>query len=380
MGWLLLMIAFSAFVFALALLPAGLFMRNLPLFRRLRPVASIENAPRFSVLIPARDEESAIGEAIDSILANDYANFELVVLDDHSTDQTAAIVQQRAAGDRRVRMIEGNPLPDGWNGKQHACWQLANAADGEWLIFLDADVRLSKDALSRIASELTSNGRDLISGFPRQVTKTISEQLLIPMMHVILLGYLPLDQMRASTKAEFGAGCGQLFITRRTSYFTCGGHRGIRHSRHDGLKLPRLFRSHGLSTDVFDGTDIAACRMYHSTGQVVAGLLKNADEGIAQPKLIGLFTVLLVGGHVLPVFTLAHAIYHGWPWMLTAALLTATGLSYVPRVAAANRFQQSMLGAILHPIAVAAFVGIQWWAFTRKQLGLKPVAWRGRPS
>ncbi len=380
MGWLLLMIAFSAFVFALALLPAGLFMRNLPLFRRLQSATSVGNTPQFSVLIPARDEESAIGGAIDCILANDYANFELVVLDDHSTDQTATIVQERASRDGRVRIIHGNPLPEGWNGKQHACWQLANVAKGDWLVFLDADVRLSKDALSRVASELAFNERDLISGFPKQVTITFGEQLLIPMMHVILLGYLPLDQMRASSKPEFGAGCGQLFITRRSSYFACGGHSGIRQSRHDGLKLPRLFRHHGLSTDVFDGTDIASCRMYHSTRQVIAGLLKNADEGIAQPKLIGLFSILLIGGHVLPVFTLAHALYHRWPWLLTAALLLATVLSYVPRMAAANRFQQSILGAMLHPLAVAAFVGVQWWAFTRKQLGLKPIAWRGRSS
>jgi hypothetical protein len=204
------------------------------------------------------------------------------------------------------------------------------------------------------------------------------EKLLIPLMHVVLLGFLPLDQMRASRKPEFGAGCGQLFLARREAYFAAGGHRSIQSSRHDGLKLPRAFRSANLVTDLFDATDIATCRMYTSLQQVVRGLLKNATEGIAQPKLIVIFTVLLLGGQTLPVFSLGHAIYWGWPAAAVVILCVATMVSFVPRTFAALRFRQSWTGVLLNPLAIALFVALQWWALIREMLGCKPIAWRGR--
>ena len=375
----MLYICFALLLLALAALPAALFVRNLPLYR----VAVNEQSTQtelsgISVLIPARNEEAGIAETLACILNNSYEHLEVLVLDDASTDRTAAIVTEIAAKDSRVRLLSSNALPADWNGKQHACWQLAQASTNDWLLFLDADVRLSRDALQRIAAELAQQPRDLLSGFPRQVTGTLFEKLLIPLMHLVLLGFLPLDQMRASTKPEFGAGCGQLFIARRSAYFAADGHRAVRNSRHDGLKLPRAFRAAGLVTDLFDATDIASCRMYTSMKQVVYGLLKNASEGIAQPKLIGIFTVLLLGGQTLPIFFFAHAIYYDWPIAATAILLVATIVSFVPRGLAAARFQQPWLGVVLNPLAVALFVALQWWSLLRKLLGRQPIPWRGR--
>ena len=382
----MLFILYALFLLALAALPALLFVRNLPLYRVAAPVAGSTDQAGFnaagsagiSVLIPARNEEAGIATSLQCVLANRFQAFEVLVLDDASTDGTAAIVTEFLRQDERVQLLQSAQLPDGWNGKQHACWQLAEAAKYEWLLFLDADVRLSPDALARIGSELATEPRDLLSGFPFQETRTIGEQLLIPLMHLVLLGFLPLDQMRASRKPEFGAGCGQLFIARREAYFAAGGHRAIRDSRHDGLKLPRAFRSAGLVTDLFDATDIASCRMYSSMQQVVQGLLKNATEGIAQPKLIAVFSVLLVGGQTLPIFSLPHAIFYGWPVAAIVILALATIASFVPRALAAKQFKQPWLGVVLNPIAVAIFVALQWWALARKSLGVKPVLWRGR--
>ena len=286
----MLTIAFSLVILVLAAFPALLFMRNLPQFHR----AAATNKPEsgtpsgISVLIPARNEEASIQQSLQCLSASAFQPLEILVLDDASTDRTAEIVSQFASQDARVRLLQSPVLPEGWNGKQHACWQLAQAAKFDWLLFLDADVRLSADALPRIAAELAKTPRDLLSGFPCQETGTLFEKLLIPLMHVVLLGFLPLDQMRASRKPEFGAGCGQLFIARREAYFAADGHRAIKNSRHDGLKLPRSFRAANLVTDIFDATDIATCRMYTSMQQVVHGLLKNATEGIAQPKLIAI--------------------------------------------------------------------------------------------
>lgn len=376
----MLFILYALALLALAALPALLFVRNLPQFRRAAevPPAMVSSISGLSVLIPARNEEAGLGATLNCLLANGFQPLEILVLDDASTDRTAEIVEKMAAHDTRLRLLRSAALPDGWNGKQHACWQLAQAAQHDWLLFLDADVRLSADALPRIAAELASQPRDLLSGFPRQVTSTFSEKLLIPLMHLVLLGFLPLDQMRASRKPEFGAGCGQLFIARREAYFAADGHRSICGSRHDGLKLPRAFRSANLVTDLFDATDIARCRMYTSLRQVVHGLLKNASEGIAQPRLIGIFSVLLLGGQTLPIFSFAHALFYGWPITATAILFAATVLSYVPRALAAARFQQSWLGVIFNPLAVAAFIALQWWSLSRVLLGRQPIPWRGR--
>ena len=373
-------ILYALFLLVLAALPAMVFIRNLPQFRCV-PAAN-SSAPRvlsgISVLIPARNEESGIEVSLNCLLTSPFRPLEILVLDDASTDRTAEIVARLTEQDKRVRLLQSAELPHGWNGKQHACWQLAQAAEHDWLLFLDADVHMSTDALPRIAQQLETTPCDLLSGFPHQVTGTLSEKLLIPLMHVVLLGFLPLDQMRASRKPEFGAGCGQLFIAKREAYFGCDGHRAIQSSRHDGLKLPRAFRSANLVTDLFDATDIASCRMYTSLQQVVRGLLKNATEGIAQPRLIGIFSVFLLGGQTLPILSFGHALYWGWSTTAIVILFVATLLSYLPRTLAAQQFRQSWIGVLLNPIAVAAFLVLQWWAMIRAMLGRQPIAWRGR--
>jgi hypothetical protein len=197
------------------------------------------------------------------------------------------------------------------------------------------------------------------------------------MMHIVLLGYLPIERMRASNDASFSAGCGQLFFANRADYFQCGGHAQIFGSRHDGIKLPKLFRSSGLSTDLFDATDIAACRMYRGYGQVVRGLLKNATEGIANKVLLIPFTILLGGAFVAPLVLLVLSLMGQWPLWLTIVLSLATLLSFVPRVMAAGRFRQAWLGVILHPLSVAWFLSLQWRAWIEGMLGRR-VAWRGR--
>ena len=199
-----------------------------------------------------------------------------------------------------MRLERAPALPAGWNGKQHACWSLAHVAKGEVLCFVDADVRLKPDAVSRMAGFLSKGNNALVSGFPRQVTETWLEWLLLPLIHFVLLGFLPMTQMRNGTDPSFAAGCGQFMMVRREAYFACGGHAEIRATMHDGLLLPRLFRQHGYRTDLADLTELATCRMYRNARQVWSGLAKNATEGIANPVRIGPISVLLVMGQVLP--------------------------------------------------------------------------------
>jgi cellulose synthase/poly-beta-1,6-N-acetylglucosamine synthase-like glycosyltransferase len=152
---------------ALAALPAMLFFRNLSLFRPPPVPVAGSVRPRVSILIPARDEERAIEGAVRAALASAEVEVELLVLDDHSSDRTAAIVEGIAAIDRRLRLVTAPLLPPGWCGKQHACARLAERAAGDWLLFLDADVRLAPDAASRLVAFAETSSAALVSGFPR---------------------------------------------------------------------------------------------------------------------------------------------------------------------------------------------------------------------
>jgi hypothetical protein len=371
---------------ALAALPAGLFLINLLVYRRLprwiehRAAHSRANRNShithpISVLIPARNEEKNIRATLAAVLASRGAEFEVIVLDDHSTDDTAGIVSEFATRDPRVRLESAPPLPAGWCGKQHACHVLARLARHPLLVFIDADVRLAPEALARMGDFMNRSGIALASGVPRQELGTFSERLLLPLIHFILLGYLPMPLMRWTKLAGFSAGCGQLFIARRDAYFAAGGHAAIRTTLHDGVKLPRLFRRAGFATDLFDPTDLATCRMYHTNADTWRGLGKNATEGLAAPGTIVPMTALLLGGQVLPLVLCAFA-----PMLSPLALAlagVATMLAYFPRLAGAALFRQSLGSALLHPLGVLALLAIQWHALGRHVLG-RPSEWKGR--
>lgn len=344
--------------------PLALALANL---RLLRPPPVPMTRPAVSVLIPARNEEGNIEAACAAVLASEGVDLELIVLDDGSTDRTGAILGGIA--DPRLRVVTGEGLPPGWSGKQHACHRLAALAGHELMVFVDADVRLSPDAVARMAGFMQRHAVGLASGFPRQVTLSWSEILLLPLIHFMLLGFLPIALMRRSASVGLGAGCGQLFIARREAYRLAGGHAAIRASLHDGIMLPRAFRRAGQRTDLFDAGDIAACRMYVDVGQVWEGLCKNATEGMAKPVALPVWTLILGGGQVLPAALCVFA--PSWP----AAMALACGIGV--RLVLAARFHQPLISALLHPVGIFALLVIQWRSLLRA-LGGGKATWRGR--
>ena len=364
----------------LAAIPTLLTIANLREFQPPPAPPAAGPPPDVSVLVPARNEERAVERLVADVLGSRGVNLELVILDDSSEDATASIVERLAARDPRVRLVRGGPLPAGWCGKQHACWQLARAARHEIWVFLDVDVAPAPDAIARSVAFLEARGAALASGFPRQLTGSPLDWLLLPLIHFVLLGFLPLARSRQVNSPSLAAGCGQLFVTRRADYERAGGHAAIRASLHDGVKLPRAYRRAGLVTDIFDATTIASCRMYATSRDVWRGLSKNATEGIGSPATILPFTVLLAGGQVLPVVLAGWGLatgFAGWPAGGPIVALAAAGLAYLPRLLDAVRFGQSLTSAIAHPVGIVVFLAIQWVALARKALGLQ-TSWRGR--
>jgi hypothetical protein len=386
---MLLLLVLASLVSVCAVVPCALFCVNLRRYQQ--PMAGDGVAQRVAVLVPARNEERNIAACVESVLASSHAALEVLVLDDASTDRTAEIVLALAGKDPRVRLIGGGPLPSGWNGKQHACWLLAQATDAPLLLFLDADVRLAPDAVGCCAAQLRASKIALLSGFPRQITVGWLEQLLLPLIHFVLLGFLPMGRMRSTTKPAYAAGCGQFFLADRAAYFAAGGHAAIRDTRHDGLLLPKSLRRAGWRTDIFDLTELASVRMYESAGAVWMGLAKNATEGLAAPARIVPLSVILVAGQVLPVlFAMLWAAFYISSLVMGAtfdepakaallSLLLALALvaSYLPRVLAVRRFQQPMRSALLHPLGILTLLAVQWYALG-KQLLRSPIAWRDR--
>ncbi len=392
-GWLWAMLV-------CALVPAVMFLLNLRVYVE-PPALKDEVVPAVSVLIPARDEAHGIGEALRCALASRGVEMEVVVMDDGSTDGTDAVVLAMASQDGRVRLERAPPLPGGWNGKQHACWSLARTARHPVLCFVDADVRLGPECVARMAMLLGERGNRLVSGFPRQVTGSFLEWMLLPLIHFVLLGFLPMAKMRKSTGPGFAAGCGQFMMVEREAYFACGGHSGIRLTMHDGLRLPRLFREHGYQTDLADLTGLASCRMYRSAGEVWSGLAKNATEGLGAPVRIVPVTLLLLLGQVVPfavalllsllllfllpivgvllgAFGVDIHVTRLLPMVLGAFILGVCVVSaWLVRGVAARRFLQDWRSAVLHPVGVLLLLAVQWYALGKRVLG-RPVSWKSR--
>ena len=351
------------------------------------PAQTLE--PQLTVIIPARNEEEGIAVCLAGVQQSSGINLQVIVVDDASEDRTATIVEDIGAHDSRVRLLRSAILLAGWNGKQHACWQGAQGATTQLLCFLDADVRLHPNALVRCAAQMQTEHAALLSGFPREETGTWLEKLLIPLIHFILLGLLPMRLLRTTTSPGVAAGCGQFLLVDRDAYLKSGGHAAIRHTMHDGLLLPRLLRQHGYAIRLVDLTNLASCRMYRSAATTWNGLAKNATEGIAAPARIVPMTLLLGFGQVLPLPVLWLAWTHTrfiFPFLgppIRIGLLpvwisgVAAVFSYIPRIVNAVRYRSSWLSALLHPFGVAVLLALQWYALTLKLMH-RPATWKAR--
>lgn len=349
---------------ALALLPMILGAINLLRMPRLR--GTPEAGTLVSILIPARNEAANIGACLDAALASAGCAVEVVVMDDGSTDATAAIVEERAARDARVRLVQAPALPPGWTGKVHACARLAEAARGSHLLFIDADVRLAPHAAAAMAAHMGARGIAMLSGVPRQVIGSLGEALTVPFINMLLLCYLPFGGRATQRRPSLAAACGQLVMAERRAYDAIGGHAAIRGVLHDGIALARLFRARSFDTEIADGAPLATCRMYAGFRQSWAGFIKNAREGMATPVGLPVWTVVLAGAHL-------------WPWFLLPepeAVLTIA-LTFALRAAVTWRVGEPWWTVPLHPLTVLVALAIQWAALGRSALGLK-AGWKGR--
>ena len=369
------MTALAAIVFAGAVTAATVVARNLALFRTAPRTAG--DAPAVSVLIPVRDEQAHVEAAVRAACAQ-ASDVEVVVLDDGSTDDTPRILRRLAGELPRVRVVGGRALPHGWSGKTWACWQLATEhARHDWLLFVDCDVRLTPDAVRRAVAAARAQSVPFLSAFPRQITGSVGEALIVPLIHLVLLTYLPMWLVGRSPRPALAAGCGQFVLVQRAAYVAAGGHRAVRASLHDGLQLARHMKREGFPIGVLDGTDVASCRMYEGLAATWRGFARNAYEGLGSPAALAAMVSLNTALFVLPfVAAPVSFLRHG---VSPAALLFAGASVVVVAIRArlAARFRTPLWTALATPLAVTLMVGIQLHSFINTWLGRR-ITWRSR--
>jgi hypothetical protein len=354
-----------------------LWMTLLNLLRYRVPAVSMPIDERVDVCIPARNEASNIEACVEGALSSAGVSVRALVYDDQSTDDTPGILERLALKHGGLVRVPTQSLPDGWNGKQWGCERMGQSSDAAWLLFTDADVRIAPNAIASAVGFARSSGSDLVSTFPREVCGSTGEALVVPLIHFMLLGYLPMGFMRRDGRPSLGAGCGQFLLVRREAWLRSGGHAAFKDSMHDGIKLPRSIRRAGGRTDLFDGTALVECRMYRGFAQTWRGFAKNAYEGLGSVAALVVFTVLHVVGHVMPwVVLVAAAVSHEVPSAAAWASVGAIACGLLTRIMLAARFRQPWIGVWLHPVSMLLLTAIQWRSLWLAIAGRR--AWRGR--
>jgi chlorobactene glucosyltransferase len=359
---------------------------NLLFFRSLTAVSVPVANGRVSILVPARDEERAIGRCLSSLLAQDYPDFELLMLDDSSTDRTADIARGLMAGHPHHRVITGAPLPEGWTGKNWACHQLSQAATGDRLLFTDADTVHSPGALSAAVSLAAATRADLLSAWPRLITLTLGEKMIIPVLHIIALGWFPLAGIRllqarprlaALVSPRFlrawGGANGQFVLFTRAGYESIGGHAAVRDHIVEDVALGREVARRipdGMRLVNCDASSLIDCRMYHSFRETCDGFTKNARAAFEG----NLALWYVVGSLQFTVFFLPFVLLF-FPSQFRLALVEVA-LIYIIRLILVLRMRTSWVGCILHPAGqfLAMSIAIRSWINT----ATSGVQWKGR--
>jgi chlorobactene glucosyltransferase len=284
-------------------------LSNALTFPRLRPDNQAEEM-KVSILIPARNEAQRIGETLPKLLDQVYPAMEVILLDDCSEDETASIAIEAAKGDPRFRLIEGRELPSGWLGKNWACHQLAGQAQGEILVFTDADVLWQPQGLGAVLGLLRDGSADLLTIWPTQKTETRAERLVVPLMMFALLAYLPEMLVRFFPLPAFAAANGQCMVFRRELYDAIEGHRAVRDKIVEDVQLARLVKRNGARLIMGLGHGLIQTRMYSGWQAVRQGFGKNILAGYGGQPL------LLLGA------TFLHLLIFVAPWiMLVLGLL-----------------------------------------------------------
>lgn len=299
--------AFASVVMLYVLLTALYNLRFMPRLPWDAPLPQV--LPLVSVLVPARNEERNIGACLESLMAQDYPRMEILVLDDDSSDATAAMVEAMAGRDGRIRLLRGKPLPMGWHGKAWACHQLAQAAHGEWLLFADADTRHRPNSVSSALALARARNLDLLSLIPDMGLKGFWERVMMSVIPLVFVGCVPHFAFTRTRWPVLAGAIGPFMLFRRETYERFGGHEAVRSDIVEDVFIARWVKRVGGRIALADGVDVLRVDFYNGFRETWNGLSKStfAAFNYSLPGIlaaIGAFEVLFVGPYVV--------LYYAW--------------------------------------------------------------------
>lgn len=372
-GYAIVIAAVSGYILLTAVI-------NLVYFFRIRRDPAIRKGGMVSVLIPARNEEDSIEECLAGLFDQSYENYEIIVFDDDSTDETLKILKRLEAEHDRLRVVEGKGKPPEWKGKAFAVQQLAEEARGEYLYIVDADTHHDREAVSWAVTQLEERKLDAFSGMPRQITRSFAEKLLVPIIYIPTV-FFPLPLFNARRLRRLGFGIGQFFMFRRDCFFDFGGMDPVKEEITEDLAMSLMLKRRGYRFEFIDTRGHVCCRMYGGFRESIEGFTKNLYDiaatvpvftAIVTPVILFLFmvpTLLLIGtgiaAIILPAFTVN--------WILAgavAAFFTGWGAHLLYQ-------KQSFWIIFLAPLFFGFLAVLIYYALDRYFKGKKPV-WKSR--
>ena len=341
------------------IIAAGLVSFLLNLFLNLRSLKRPSEdshppypAPFTSILIPARDEEANIAACLDSLRKQDYPNFEILVLDDNSSDDTVGIVEGIAAKDNRIRLIRGEILPEGWAGKPFACYQLARQARGSWLLFTDADTIHAPHMLRSMLTLALNLRPSMLSGFPRQLAASLPQKVAIPVLYFIIMSWLPLWWLQRSKKPKPSLAIGQFLLFPRDEYWRIGGHKAVMSKVMEDVWLGIEVSRHGGRHIAVDLSPVVSCNMYHNVGAMWEGFIKWVYSVAVMSPLV--LAALMAAGYIFflaPFYSLWNELFvlttpTGW----RAIIIFQVATIMLMRWMIDRHFKEPVISTVLHPV------------------------------
>lgn len=316
------------------------------------------------VIVPMRNEAENV-EGIVATLAAQDGDFHFYLLDDNSEDQTLELLQRFTTGSPRFTVLTGAALEDGWIGKTWALQQLFDASNEEILVSIDADVRLTNDAINKAVTALLGSDLDFVSPYPKQIAPTLGERLIQPLLQWSWLTTVPLRYAERSGQQSMAVANGQFFVVHRSALSAINGYESVKNAVIDDVFLARQLVKNGSAGTVIDGSEIAQTRMYGSWNEIKSGYGKSLNKAFG--SLIGaLFAVVfLVATGIAPL--VIGVIGNPYGWLGFTAILGT-------RVLSAIKSRGNVLDTVLHPISVLALIYLIFYSYLRRG----HVQWKGR--
>jgi cellulose synthase/poly-beta-1,6-N-acetylglucosamine synthase-like glycosyltransferase len=352
---------------------------------RLVPSEAAPDAPPVSVLIPARNEERNIVRCVHAACTQHYPNYEVLVVDDGSTDRTGALLAALNAQTSQLSVLTGRALNPGWTGKCNVCQQLAEAAQGEWLLFLDADTTAQPGLVAALLDTAERKGYDLLSIYPFMELGSFWERAVLPPFIAMIHALYPTERiMAADARPDEVIANGQCIFVKRAAYFAAGGHAAVRGEVLEDVKLAQQLRRSGFRIGAAEGLEMLSVRMYRSGSEVREGLTKNAAAGArSSADRTNRVIVRLLAMNFGPFWAAAAATTLtlrrsrlAWPaWASSIAATASTLLLW--RTLLQRLYRQPVWYALLWPFGFLTYLLIALWGMWRVRSG-RGVVWKGR--